>query len=85
MKINTKLFILIIVVIFLIGIVVGGLLGILRGQMLLFEGIATITSHSNINFTIAINETNMINEMNKTIFPHIINSLEEQKLKEMKK
>jgi len=69
MKIRNWLFYGIIILIFLIGIIIGMILGIIKGQEILFEGVGIALSGSNTNITIDINETQLINELNKTIVP----------------
>jgi hypothetical protein len=69
MKINNKLFIGIVILSLLVGCVVGNILGIQAGQRMLFEGVAIAMSGSNTNITINLNETELVNQINKTIVP----------------
>ncbi len=60
----------ILMLIFISGFFMGMALGIKAGQMILFEGINIGLKDSNINITIDVNETALVNEVNKTIVPY---------------
>jgi cytochrome c biogenesis protein ResB len=73
MKIKNSLFILIVILALLVGSVIGTIIGVQIGQRMIFEGIATALSGSNTDFnvTINLNETEMVNQINKTIVPQL--------------
>jgi hypothetical protein len=71
MKINNTLFIGIVILSLLVGCVTGTIIGIQAGQNMLFEGMAIALSGSNTNITIDINETELVNQANKTLIPEL--------------
>ncbi len=71
-KIKTLLYIIFGVLIFLIGIIVGGLMGTYALIDHITHGLSGST------FIVNFNETKMIQEFNKTIMPNILNSLKEK-------
>ncbi len=75
-KINWLLFG-VIMLVFLSGLFAGLTVGIKVGQMILFEGANLLFKDSNINVTIDINETTLVDEVNKTIVPYMIKEFRE--------
>ncbi|KKM88828.1 hypothetical protein LCGC14_1254840 [marine sediment metagenome] len=75
MKINNILFIGLVLFFFGVGIFVGIPLGMKAGQMILFEGINIGLKDSNIDITIDVNESTLVNEVNKTIVPYFIEEI----------
>ena len=73
---NTKLWIGIVIIAFGIGIIAGIPLGMQKGQYMLFEGLNTALEGSNINFTINLNETKLVEEFNKQIVPDMIEKMD---------
>ena len=76
-KINW-LFFGILMLIFISGFFMGMALGIKAGQMILFEGINIGLKDSNIEVTIDVNETTLVNEVNKTIVPYLIETIQKE-------
>jgi diacylglycerol kinase len=75
MKLKSVLFIIIVLFAFVVGAVAGVVagisLGIKAGQMILFEGLNTALEGSNINFTIDINETAMVDRVTHNLEPFL--------------
>ncbi|KKN17007.1 hypothetical protein LCGC14_0970150 [marine sediment metagenome] len=70
MKMNWLLFGVMMLVL-LSGFFAGMTIGIKVGQMIIFEGANLMFKDSNINITIDVNETTLVNEVNKTIVPYL--------------
>ncbi len=67
----------VIMLVLLSGFFAGLTVGIKVGQMILFEGVNLMFKDSNINVTIDINETTLVNEVNKTIVPYMMEEFRE--------
>ena len=64
---NWKLWVVICVACLMVGTICGISIGIQKGQYMLFEGLAIGLKDSNINVTIDLNETQIIEGVNSTI------------------
>ena len=76
-RINMWLKVGIMLVIFLVGMIAGIALGIKAGQMILFEGLGVTLADSNINVTIDLNETIIIEgvrEIAEDVLVPVLNS-----------
>jgi len=74
---NKWLIILIGVLIFLVGIILGIALGMDAQQRMIFEGLAIALSGSNVDINIDLNETELVNQFNETIVPEFKDILTE--------
>ena len=70
----------IIMLVLLLGFFAGLTVGIKVGQMILFEGAKLMFKDSNINVTIDVNETTLINEVNKIIVPYLTETMQKEEL-----
>ena len=71
-SLSNGIIIMIILLIFVTGFVFGIIFGIQAGQMMIFEGFGIALQGSNINLTIDVNETAIVDRVNETIIPQLI-------------